>query len=265
MFGYPPDAVMGQPLTLLVSNRHHPANAGDRVEQGIGDLGLTGQTVGLTGRHRDGAEIPVELSLASWTVGGQQVLAGRLRDITDRRALEDQLLHQALHDPLTGLPNRALFCDRLELALARQPGHGAQQAALLMVDLDDFAVVNDGYGHAIGDQLLVAATASLTGCLGDGDVLARAGSDQFAVLMQVAGDAGAQAMARRLGAALEAPICLDGRKLPVQGCIGVVVSTASATDPQSPDELLRQAEVALAAAKHAREGPHRALHPRSAP
>jgi diguanylate cyclase (GGDEF)-like protein/PAS domain S-box-containing protein len=256
LFGYPQATVVGQPLTLLVPERCNPAQANWRADDLTGGLGrLVGQTVGLTGRHRDGAEFPVELSLASWTVGGQQVLAGRLRDITDRRALEDQLLHQALHDPLTGLANRALFCDRLEQALARRPGHGTQQAALLVVDLNDFKAANDRYGHAIGDRLLAVAAARLTGCLGDWDTLGRIGGDQFAVLVeQAVGETEALTMARCLAAAFETPISLEDRKVPVRVSIGVAVSAASATDAQDPDDLLRQAEVALAAAKQAGKG-----------
>jgi diguanylate cyclase (GGDEF)-like protein/PAS domain S-box-containing protein len=254
MFGYRQATVVGQPLTLLVPDRRNPAHAGGRAGVVPGDLGrLVGQTVGLTGRHRDGAELPVELSLASWTVGGQRVLVGRLRDITDRRALEDQLLHQALHDALTGLPNRALFGDRLEQALAHRPGP-SQQAALLLVDLDDFTAVNDRYGHAIGDRLLAAAAARLGGCLRDGDMMARVGGDQFAVLLEGVGEPEAHAMARALAAAFEGPIRLDDREVPAQVSIGVAVTAASTTDPQDPDGLLRQAEVALAAAKEAGKG-----------
>jgi diguanylate cyclase (GGDEF)-like protein/PAS domain S-box-containing protein len=248
IFGYPAAEAVGQPLTILMPDSAKGAHAAGLARYlATGQSRILGHTVGVTGRHRDGAEIPVELSLARWTVGGQQVFAGRLRDITDRRALEDQLLHQALHDAVTGLPNRAMLRERLERALARRPTRSSRMTALLLADLDDFSVINDRLGHAGGDQLLAAVTGRLAGSLREGDTLARVGGDEFAVLVEDTADrAEALATGARLAAALQAPVRVGSWEVPVRASIGIAVSAPGAQDA---DELLRQAEVAVAVAK----------------
>src|SRR5439155_17417479 len=135
-------------------------------------------------RHKDGSWRWLEYSVsdlrADPSVDGYVVVA---RDVTERKQAEEQLVHQALHDALTGLPNRALFLDRLGLALSRlerRPG----LAAVFFLDLDHFKVVNDSLGHSAGDQVLIAVAARLQRSLRDGDTAARLGGDEFAIRRQ---------------------------------------------------------------------------------
>jgi len=168
-------------------------------------------------------------------------------DITDRQQLEDRLAHQALHDPLTGLPNRRLLMDRLEMAVRSRRGGSV---ALLFLDLDDFKAVNDSFGHAAGDGVLVELGSRLTGCLRLGDTAARVGGDEFAVLVEGMADISeAQAMADRIRAALAPPVSVEDREISVQASIGIATNSQGLRDA---DALLRNADVAMYWAK--REG-----------
>jgi diguanylate cyclase (GGDEF)-like protein/PAS domain S-box-containing protein len=165
------------------------------------------------------------------------------RDITERALYEERLTQQAFHDALTGLPNRALFQDRLEHAL-RQRG---QTLGLLFVDLDHFKVVNDGLGHDAGDQLLCDVAQRLAGCLRDGDTLARLGGDEFTVLLPDIADArDATAVATRIESRLKPPFELPGQSVFVTASIGI--ATGVALQDQS-EALLREADAAMYEAK----------------
>ncbi len=186
---------------------------------------------------------------------------GALLDITERQALERQLAHQAFHDPLTGLPNRALFLDRLGHALARG-GRAGAAVGVLLLDLDGFKHVNDSLGHDAGDRLLVAFAARLPGyCLRPSDTLARLGGDEFVVLLEDLRDPGA---ATRLAArlvtcpALWAPYPLDGREVSIRASVGVALGRPGAADPGG---LLREADTALYRAKAAGKGGYAVFDP----
>jgi diguanylate cyclase (GGDEF)-like protein len=175
-------------------------------------------------------------------------LVGIVLDITERKALEAQLAHQATHDPLTGLPNRALFHDRLDHALGRARREW-QACAVLFLDLDRFKTVNDSLGHAAGDRLLIAVATRLQGCLRDGDTVARLGGDEFAILMEgVADPVEPLRVAERILATLQEPLPLDGRELVATASVGIALSTDS---EDTPADLLRFADVALYRAKEA--------------
>jgi diguanylate cyclase (GGDEF)-like protein/PAS domain S-box-containing protein len=164
-------------------------------------------------------------------------------DITERAQYEERLSQQAFHDALTGLPNRALFQDRLEHAL-RQRG---QTVGLLFVDLDHFKVVNDSLGHDAGDQLLCDVAQRLAGCLRDGDTLARLGGDEFTVLMpDIAGAQVAEAVASRIESQLEPPFELPGQSVFVTASIGIATGVAQ---HDRSEALLRDADAAMYEAK----------------
>ncbi len=173
---------------------------------------------------------------------------GVVLDVTERRALEARLQHQATHDPLTGLPNRALFLDRLDQALARSRRGGAP-STVIFLDLDNFKDVNDTLGHDAGDQLLIAAAERLRHCLRDEDTLARLGGDEFAALLEGISAIGeAVRAAERLGEALGTPLTVESRAHHVTASIGIVISTPEHT---RPDDLLRDADIAMYRAKGA--------------
>jgi diguanylate cyclase (GGDEF)-like protein/PAS domain S-box-containing protein len=168
------------------------------------------------------------------------------RDISERKALEDQLAHQAFHDPLTTLPNRALFLDRLQHAVARLTRDG-RHFAVLFVDLDRFKVINDSLGHSAGDRLLIEVSRRLHSCVRPGDTVARLGGDEFGLLLEgIDAPAEAQVVADRIGVMLQTPFSLEGREVFVTASIGLALTEAGDLQPES---ILRDADMAMYHAK----------------
>jgi diguanylate cyclase (GGDEF)-like protein/PAS domain S-box-containing protein len=169
------------------------------------------------------------------------------RDMTEQRLLQEELAHQAFHDPLTGLANQALFRDRVTVAAARLERHGGQ-LAVLFIDLDDFKTVNDSLGHSAGDALLVTVSQRLTSCLRPGDTAARLGGDEFAVLIdELAEPEDATAVVDRLLAALQEPVELSSTRVTTAASVGIAYGEADV----GVDELLRNADLAMYTAKSA--------------
>jgi diguanylate cyclase (GGDEF)-like protein len=170
-----------------------------------------------------------------------------VRYASDHRRSVDRLQHDALHDALTGLPNRTLFIDRLEQALRRGRRRGPESgAAVLFLDLDRFKVVNDSLGHQVGDRLLQEVALRLDAALRPGDTVARMGGDEFTVLLEEVGDAReASVVAERVLATLADPFPIAGRELHVSGSIGIALAGPDA----DPEELIRDADVAMYRAK----------------
>jgi len=178
--------------------------------------------------------------------GSPAYWSGFLTDITDQKSLEEQLQHQAFHDPLTGLANRAVFIDRVEHALSRSR-RGPARLAILFLDLDNFKTINDGMGHAAGDALLVAVGARLLTCLRPGDTAARLGGDEFAILLEeTADDDAPRRVAERIHEALARPVTIQGREIVIGTSIGITTSTARG---EGAAELLRNADAAMYVAK----------------
>lgn len=173
---------------------------------------------------------------------------GFMTDITEHKRLEAQLLHAAFHDTLTDLPNRALFLERTRHALAGTERRD-RRIGVLFLDLDNFKVIHDTFGHGPGDELLISVANLLKMQLRNGETLTRLGGDEFAILLEdiVAIDDGVR-VAQRLITALEQPIILVGQAVCVEASIGIVISTERHT---TPDELLRDADIALYRAKAA--------------
>ena len=169
------------------------------------------------------------------------------QDITARKRAERQLIHNALHDTLTGLPNRELLNQRLETALrlAQQPD--SSQFALLFLDLDRFKVVNDSLGHLVGDQMLIKIARLLTDIIRPEDTVARFGGDEYVVLLEaIAAPQEAMQVADRILQRLETPLILGDRAVVITASIGIILDTA---DYQDPAELLRDADIAMYQAK----------------
>jgi diguanylate cyclase (GGDEF)-like protein/PAS domain S-box-containing protein len=198
-------------------------------------------------RHRDGSWRWVRARAATVRApDGRPVrIVGSLSDVTEQKVAEELLLHHALHDVLTGLPNRSLMIDRLGLALRRAVRSG-RTVAVLFLDLDGFKVVNDSLGHAVGDRLLDRVARRLEGCLRPSDTVARLGGDEFTVLLEDLHDpAEAQAVAQRVHDALREAFELDGRPVFTTASIGIAVGGTGA----SPESLLRDADTAMYQAK----------------
>jgi diguanylate cyclase (GGDEF)-like protein/PAS domain S-box-containing protein len=243
VLGYDPgELVDGDPLSLV-----HPDDR-ERVARFVAEAALRpGVTAAETWRirHRDGAWLHSETVAANLLEDPNvRGLVLNTRDVSDRKELEAQLVHQAFHDGLTGLANRTLFAERVEHALGRS---GKGELAVLFIDLDDFKHVNDSLGHAAGDQLLVAAARRLQGCLRPADTAARLGGDEFAVLLERVTDAeAAAAVAGRVLDTLHQPFGLNGRTIPIKASLGVATGRPGTDEAE---ELLRNADVAMYAAK----------------
>ena len=239
----------------LRSELIHPDDR-PRVEAAVGDAlrFAPGARVELhyRARHADGSWRHVETEatnlLTNAAVGG---LLLTTRDVSDRRRLEAELRHQAFHDALTGLPNRALLTERLDHALARARRRPGSTLALLFVDLDDFKLINDSVGHTAGDELLVEISKRFSGCTRADDTCARLAGDEFAILLEDADTDAGRLLADRLLDALAEPIQVGDRCFTVQASIGIA-ETGGAI---SADELLANADMAMYAAKRT---PHRA-------
>ncbi|MGI4896670.1 MAG: diguanylate cyclase domain-containing protein [Janthinobacterium lividum] len=200
--------------------------------------------------HADGRVLEGEVAGTVVHPGGEPALLCLVEDVTARKSAERQLIQQALHDPLTGLPNRTLFTDRLAHAVAAACRDGGR-VGLLYIDLDGFKAVNDTAGHAAGDQLLVEVSAILRQCVRPGDTVARLGGDEFAIVCpQVSGDPDLVTIGRRVLAALREPITLDGSRAEIGASIGV----RSCTEGDTPEQLLRDADGAIYRAKRAGKG-----------
>jgi diguanylate cyclase (GGDEF)-like protein/PAS domain S-box-containing protein len=180
------------------------------------------------------------------------------RDITEERALSSQMSHQALHDPLTGLPNRALFMDRLAQAHARINRQGGT-CAVLMMDLDDFKAVNDAHGHLVGDQLLVAVAHRLTQSARSSDTLCRWGDDEFLYLAEgLASPQDAKNVAKRLLSVLVEPFNVANISIEQNASFGIVVWDKDSADEE---EILQNADIALFEAKRSGKGRHVVFRP----
>ena len=237
LFGYDEDEVIGRPFSMMVS----PPKP----------VGKEGAAHGPTGLRKDGSTFPIEQSLSHVRLGTRTVHIGCLRDVSERTAYTEALQHQALHDALTGLPNRVLFRERLTHALRRSL-RTQDPFALLLVDLDDFKQINDTLGHQNGDILLALVGARIAECMRGGDTVARLGGDEFAILpLGPIELAGAATLAWKVQAALEAPFNVGEHTVDLRASIGMALVPEHGHDI---DDLMRRADLAMYDAKRNHSG-----------
>lgn len=206
----------------------------------------------------DGSSIDVEMVSNHYKAAGADVVQCNIRNITERKEAEARIRYMALHDALTGLPNRALLHDRLrnDIAHARR---NQKHVAVLMLDLDHFKHINDSLGHFVGDQLLEAVATRLRACLRDGDTAARLGGDEFVIgLPDIADGEAAAVVANKILDILTEPFPIEDRKLHISGSIGISLYPA---DGEDPGALLRAADTAMYDAKQNGRGMHRFFTP----
>jgi diguanylate cyclase (GGDEF)-like protein/PAS domain S-box-containing protein len=249
MLGRTPEELYGHSVLELVHPDGVPA-----ASEAHGTIGAAGSR---PMRHEtrvirsDGTEVPVQVtaSRVEETADGQAAhLVMIVEDITERKALEAQLVHRSLHDSLTGLPNRLLFQDRLWHALER--GHRERTpTCVLIMDLDGFKAINDQLGHPMGDLVLIAFAERLRSVLRASDTAARLGGDEFSIVCENSEPAHAEALADRLRAAVTEPLFLSGTTVSV----GISIGIGSAPGGEEPGEVyervVREADDAMYADK----------------
>ncbi|WP_373065289.1 putative bifunctional diguanylate cyclase/phosphodiesterase [Gemmatimonas sp.] len=243
LLGYPPSEVVGRPAVSLSPEEDIESGRelGQELRTGMRDS----VTVERRFFHKEGHIVWGQLTVSRVTHGVDACMIGMIQDITQRKSMEGQLIKQAFQDDLTGLANRALFRDRLRLALDRR-SRANSRVAVLVLDLDGFKRVNDSLGHAVGDELLQIVGRRIASTVRSGETVARLGGDEFSVVL----DAFEQTddpdkLAERLLRLLRMPMRIGGREVVVGVSIGIAIA-----DPTDDEEtLLRNADTAMYAAK----------------
>ena len=244
MTGYRRKELIGRKIELLVAARQRGAHVRERrrfYRRGQPGLMVHGQGDFIL-RRKDGTLVEVEIALGP----AAEDTVAVIRDVTERRRMEEALAHQALHDPLTNLPNRTLFFDRLHQAInsARRQG---TQLAVVMLDLDGFKSVNDAYGHAAGDGVLKVVASRLSEGMRASDTAARIGGDEFAwILPRVASRRSVDRMIRKRLNAARGRIAVDGGRVDIGVSAGIALYP---DDGRDADSLIRHADAAMYATK----------------
>ena len=257
VFGYEPESLQGQLIDTLVppgeASRLH-----DALRHAVAQPGSTTE-LEVKVRNQYGDWCDTESTITS-LVDDPAVrgLVLNTRDTSERKRLEEQLSHQAFHDALTGLANRALFRDRVTHALESR-SRDATDLAVLFLDLDGFKAVNDALGHSVGDELLVQAAQRLSASVRPGDTVARLGGDEFAVLLErIERAEEAVHTGQRLRDVLQDPFVLESREVLVRASTGIAVADSGL---ETADELLRNADLAMYRAKTTGEGGYELYEP----
>jgi diguanylate cyclase (GGDEF)-like protein/PAS domain S-box-containing protein len=273
MFGWRREEAVGRALVETIGPRDPEAGRNLDLHDLVGDNGFEPETrLEFSVRHRSGREFPAELTVSCLSAGDERISQAFIRDLSPQREAEEsgreaheRLMHQALHDPLTGLPNRGVLMEHLEHAVALAARNGTK-VAVLFVDVDHIGVVNDSLGYHAGDQLLLAIAGRLRDSLRASDTVSRIGNnglaclggDEFAVVCEnVTSPGDAAAAAARAIAAFEPPFQVAGERIFVTLSIGIAESGPGA----GAESLLRDAGAAMHAAKERGRARHELFDP----
>lgn len=250
MFGYSKNEVLGQNVKLLMPSKyaeHHDEYLDHYVR--TGESKVIGTSREVEGQRKDGTVFAVEITVNELREGLERLFTGVVRDITERKKAEERIRFMAHHDPLTKLPNRALYTERLERAIYRAQ-RSAKPLALMFVDLDKFKPINDQLGHEAGDIVLKAVAERLEHCVRSSDTVARIGGDEFVCILENLDHwESAAIVANKILKALTEPIDVGaGKKATVGASIGISLFPE---DGKTMDELSRSADQAMYAVKEA--------------
>ena len=243
-YGYSPEEFE----QLTIKDLRPPEDVPLLLER-VNQIQLLETAVTRLSRHQksDGTIIDVEIASQPITFGGRRARLVLATDVTTRKRAEEQLLHNALHDALTGLPNRALFLEHLRHAIERNGMRGEKNFAVLFLDFDQFKIINDSLGHMEGDNLLRSIARRLADSLRPGDIVARLGGDEFTILLDDLGKSGdVTRIVERIQNDLKLPFTLRGSQVFIGASIGIALSDGNYTKPEI---MLRDADIAMYRAK----------------
>jgi diguanylate cyclase (GGDEF)-like protein/PAS domain S-box-containing protein len=247
IFGYKPGELVGSNIKVLMAEEdaaNHDHYLARYTNTGVRHI--IGAAREVIGRRKNGSLIPIELAVSEMRFSGRRLFIGALRDITERKENEERLRDLATRDPLTRLPNRNLFTERLEEAIEQADTCGVG-FAVLFLDLDNFKTINDALGHLIGDRIIQLAGQRVCGCVRGQDTVAHLSGDEFMVILEGMDDEGRAAkIARDVLKSLSQPFKVDGREVFTSCSIGVVMYPKNAG---SLVELMRNVDTAAHFAK----------------
>ena len=247
IFGYGPGELIGRNARILMDVPLAADHAGyvEDDEDSIRPR-ILGADYRVEGRRQDGSKFPVEIAVGMLKEGERRIYIGALRDITERKEQEERLLYLATRDPLTRMPNRRLFTERLEEAIDKADESGGK-FAVLFIDLDHFKNINDALGHVTGDMVLQSVGERLEACLEDGDTVAHLSGDEFPIILTgIKNRAEAESKAKEILQRLAEPFTIEGKEIYTTGSIGVVLYPDSAT---TIGDLMRTVDTAAYYAK----------------
>jgi diguanylate cyclase len=250
-FGWTSEEAIGQRIDELIipPEMREAHRAGMKHYFKTGEAKVLNQRMELPAIRKDGSSLPVEIRIRAIEIDGQKIFSAFLHDITDRKRAEEIREREALHDPLTGLPNRRALFEYLPKAIARSNRHG-KAMALLFLDLNDFKVVNDTLGHDAGDSLLKEISRRLCDCVRQTDTVARLSGDEFTVVIEdLAHSSDVDIVAKKLLSSIRSPIQIGTNVADVSVSIGIAIHTSGSNE--SAEELLKNADTAMYTVKRA--------------